>query len=158
MRLSGGSSIDVEGLSWMDHEISSNQLGSNQSGWDWAGIQLINGDSIMFYRLRLLDGTQDKNSVAYYVDKRGKVIKATMDFGIKVLSHWKSNSSKNQYPAKIELNIENDIYIIEPTLADQEFISGRQSQAGLSYWEGSCSVRDLRGVVIGNAYLELTGY
>ncbi|MFM8234530.1 MAG: lipocalin-like domain-containing protein, partial [Holophagaceae bacterium] len=51
-----GHLINIQGLSWMDHEISSNQLGINQSGWDWAGIQLNDGVSLMFYRLRLANG------------------------------------------------------------------------------------------------------
>ena len=156
MRLSDGSSIELEGLSWMDHEISSNQLGSNQSGWDWAGIQLNNGNSIMFYRLRLADGTQDRNSVAYYVDDRGKIFKSTKLFRIRVLSNWTSSITKIEYPSRIELTIDNDIYIIEPTMKDQELNSKRSG--GLSYWEGSCRVKDLNEKIIGNAYLELTGY
>jgi len=156
MRLSDGSSIDVEGLSWMDHEISSNQLGSNQSGWDWAGIQLNNGDSIMFYRLRLADGTQDRNSIAYCLDNRGKIFKTTEDFRIKVLSNWTSSITKVEYPSTMELTIDNDIYILEPMFKDQELNSKRSGD--LSYWEGSCRVKDLSGRIIGNAYLELTGY
>ena len=156
MRLPNGSSIDVEGLSWMDHEISSNQLASNQSGWDWAGIQLKNGTSIMFYRLRLADGTQDRNSVAYYMNDRGKILKSTKEFSTKILSNWKSSTTKIEYPSRIELTIDNDIYIIGPTMKDQELNTKRSG--GLSYWEGSCRVEDSKGKWIGNAYLELTGY
>ena len=53
-------------------------------------------------------------------------------------------------------NIDKDIYTIEPTLDNQEINS--KGSGGLSYWEGSCRVRDLSGKIIGNAYLELTGY
>ena len=156
MRLSDGSSVEIEGLSWMDHEISSNQLASNQSGWDWAGIQLNNGDSIMFYRLRLADGTQDINSIAYYVNNQGKIIRSTKGFNINVLSNWTSSITKIKYPSRIELVIDNDMYIIEPTLVEQELNS--KTSRGLSYWEGSCRVKDLSGKIVGNAYLELTGY
>ena len=52
--------------------------------------------------------------------------------------------------------LDKDIYTIEPTLDSQEINS--KGSGGLSYWEGSCRVRDLRGKIIGNAYLELTGY
>jgi predicted secreted hydrolase len=156
IRLSDGSSVEVEGLSWMDHEISSNQLASNQSGWDWAGIQLHNGTSIMFYRLRLADGTQDINSMAYYVDNLGKMIKSTKVFNIKILSTWISSITKIEYPSTLQLTIDNDIYIIEPKLKNQELNS--KTSGGLSYWEGSCRVSDPSGKTIGNAYLELTGY
>lgn len=140
----------------MDHEISSNQLASNQSGWDWAGIQLENGDSIMFYRLRLANGTQDKNSVAYFLDSQGRVLEFTKEFTIKAMSNWTSPTTKIEYPSRIELTINKNIYFIEPTLKDQELNS--QRSGGLSYWEGSCRVKDLSGKIIGNAYLELTGY
>lgn len=156
VRLSDGSSINVEGLSWMDHEISSNQLGSDQSGWDWAGIQLDNGTSIMFYRLRLTDGTQDINSIAYYVNNQGEIIRSIKGFRINVLSNWTSSITKIEYPSRVELVMNNDTYIIEPTLVDQELNSKRSG--GLSYWEGSCIVKNLRGEIMGNAYLELTGY
>ena len=156
MRLSNGSLVNMEGLSWMDHEISSNQLASNQSGWDWAGIQLDKGTSIMFYRLRLADGTQDKNSMAYLLDSQGRVLELTKEFTIKALSNWTSPTTKIEYPSRIELTINNNIYFIEPTLKDQELNSKRSG--GLSYWEGSCQVKDLSGKIIGNAYLELTGY
>ena len=156
MRLSNGSLINMEGLSWMDHEISSNQLGSNQSGWDWAGIQIENGDSIMFYRLRLANGTQDRNSVAYFLDSQGRVLEFTKEFTIKAMSNWTSPTTKIEYPSRIELTVNKNIYLIEPTLKDQELNS--QRSGGLSYWEGSCRVKDLSGKIIGNAYLELTGY
>ena len=48
----GTESFRVVGESWMDHEISSSQLGANQIGWDWVSIQLKDSREIMFYRLR----------------------------------------------------------------------------------------------------------
>ena len=156
MRLSKDTSIEVEGLSWMDHEISSNQLGNDQSGWDWAGIQLNNGNSIMFYRLRLTDGTQDKNSAIYYVNKQGAILKSSNDYEITTLSHWESVRTKKRYPSIIQLRFHNNIYTIKPILKDQEFVSNRSG--GISYWEGACEVFDTNSKPIGKAYLELTGY
>ena len=42
----------VEGIAWMDHEISSSQLGSDLAGWDWTAIQLDDGRELKAYRLR----------------------------------------------------------------------------------------------------------
>lgn len=151
-----GSSIKVEGLSWMDHEISSNQLAINQSGWDWAGIQLENGYSIMFYRLRLANGTQDMNSAIYYVNKQGAILKSSNDYQIKTLSYWESAITKKRYPSIIQLRFQNEIYTIKPILKDQEFESKRSG--GISYWEGACDVFDINSKSIGRAYMELTGY
>ena len=52
-----GQSFTVEGLSWMDHEFSSNALAKGQAGWDWLGLSLRDGSSLMIYRLRRNDGS-----------------------------------------------------------------------------------------------------
>ena len=59
----------VQGEVWMDHEISSSQLGAGQVGWDWAGIQLTDGREIMAYRMRRSDGSTDPFSTLTWVDR-----------------------------------------------------------------------------------------
>jgi predicted secreted hydrolase len=90
------------------------------------------------------------------VDNLGKMIKSTKVFNIKILSTWISSITKIEYPSTLQLTIDNVIYIIEPKLKNQEFNS--KTLGGLSYWEGACSVKNIRGELIGNAYLEFTGY
>ena len=36
------SPLRVKGTSWFDHEFGSNQLASNQVGWDWFSLHLSN--------------------------------------------------------------------------------------------------------------------
>ena len=55
----GGKDFEVEGLSWMDHEFSSNALGENQVGWDWLALTLNDGTDVMLYRLRDAKGQSD---------------------------------------------------------------------------------------------------
>lgn len=62
----------VEGLSWMDHEISSSQRGSDLEGWDWTAIQLDDGTEVKAYRLRQSDGGSDPWSAVYWIDAAGE--------------------------------------------------------------------------------------
>src|SRR5581483_3041269 len=60
--LSSGKTEKVRGLSWMDHEFGSNQLGADQVGWDWFSLQLDNDTEIMLYLMRRKDGSADPYS------------------------------------------------------------------------------------------------
>ncbi|MEO6711389.1 MAG: carotenoid 1,2-hydratase, partial [Planctomycetota bacterium] len=55
----GDTSFEVRGLSWMDREWSSGELGQEQIGWDWFALQLDDGSELMWYRLRHADGSLD---------------------------------------------------------------------------------------------------
>jgi len=57
-----GKKYEVTGTSWMDHEFSSNQLNSEQVGWDWFSVKLDNGSEIMLYLIRLKDGSVEPHS------------------------------------------------------------------------------------------------
>src|SRR5439155_345876 len=50
-----GKPLTVSGLSWMDHEFGSNQLGESQVGWDWFSLQLSDATELMVYRIRRRD-------------------------------------------------------------------------------------------------------
>ena len=67
-----GEEIAVRGTAWMDHEISSSQLGENLAGWDWTCIQLDDGTELKAYRLRQKDGGSDPWSAVYWIDRKGQ--------------------------------------------------------------------------------------
>ena len=154
-----GETVAVTGETWMDHEISSSQLGTNQVGWDWAGIQFTDGREIMFYRLRLRDGTADPASTLTWVSAEGRLQKAPFQW--EVISRWTSPATKASYPARVRITTTDPAtqketsFILEPLAPNQE-LAGRVG--GIPYWEGACRVIDSTGGVIGSAYLELTGY
>ena len=66
-----GEEIALTGVAWMDHEISSSQLGSDLDGWDWTAIQLDDGTEVKAYRLRKDDGSSDPWSAVYWIDEKG---------------------------------------------------------------------------------------
>lgn len=152
----------IEGEAWMDHEISSSQLGQGQVGWDWTCIQLFDGRELMAYRMRRDDGSTDPFSTVAWIDKSGRVFQWGPDlFTWRGEGQWKSPRSGGVYPAAVLLSVpEPDgrpgpTLRIEPLCADQELSGGI---GGVPYWEGACRVLDAQGKEIGRAFMEMTGY
>ncbi|MEM8868061.1 MAG: carotenoid 1,2-hydratase [Verrucomicrobiota bacterium] len=158
----GSETIEVVGTGWMDHEISSSQLGAELAGWDWTAIQLDDGTEVKAYRLRAQDGSADPWSAVYWIDSDGKTTSVYADsFSWQTDSEWESPVSGNRYPNSITIEVTHPSkgeilrYRLKPLLMEQEFTGNRGDNA---YWEGACEVLDRTGRRIGKAYLELAGY
>lgn len=156
LTLPGEAPRPVEGLAWMDHEWSSNQLDPDQVGWDWASLQLEDGRSLMAYRLRRRDGSQDPWSSATLLDGGGRILGRTRNFTLRPLGTWRSPASGAVYPLPLSLEAFGETWRLEPLLEDQELRTTRSN--GITYWEGACRVLDAAGRPRGRAYVELTGY
>ncbi len=156
LRLPEGPVLRVQGRGWMDHEFSSNQLAPDQVGWDWAGIQLRDGRSLMAYQLRRGDGSQDPYSTLTEVSASGRIRRSTHRFNLKAVGTWRSAASGATYPLPLALEAWGERFTLVPVLADQELRTGRST--GITYWEGACRVLDGTGQEVGDAYVELTGY
>ena len=126
---------DVEGSAWLDHEWSSAYMAPDAAGWDWCGINLHDGGSLMAFRMR------DKAGGTHFGS--GGVLKA--------LRTWKSPRTGVVYPVEMAL----DDLVLKPLMDDQELDS--RASTGTIYWEGA--VRAFRkDAEVGQGYLELTGY
>ena len=151
-------SWQVEGVSWMDHEFSSNQLTEEQAGWDWFGLRLDDGRDLMLYELRLENGAVDYGK-GTLVSPEGQVryLRAA-DWKLRVTATWKSPESGVVYPAawSVELPSEKLQLAIRPDVADQENRS--RAGIGMTYWEGAVTVYGADGRRAGEGYAELTGY
>jgi predicted secreted hydrolase len=156
-----GKTDKVEGLAWMDHEISSSQLGKGLVGWDWTCMQLDDGTEVKAYRLRKEDGGSDRWSAVYWIDEKGGVQQVYADqFTWEEEDEWTSPTTGLTYPIYVRVRAQHpqkgkQTYCLRPLLNNQEFTGNRADNA---YWEGACEVLDTEGRVIGNAYLELAGY
>lgn len=151
----------VEGRAWMDHEISSSQLGSTQVGWDWASLQFRDGRELMVYVMRTPQGP-DVHSTLAWVDGQGHVTyRQRNQFSWQPLATWRSPKTGGEYPVNILLKTTDPAtqqpisFQLRPLAKDQEMV-GRIG--GISYWEGACDILDSQGEILGDAYLELTGY
>jgi predicted secreted hydrolase len=152
----GAASTPLRGEVWMDHEWSSNQLGEGQVGWDWAGLRLRDGRSLMAYRLRRADGSSDPWSTLTEVDAKGHITRSTRTWKFSPRGTWTNPVTGTAYPAAMDLEAWGERWRLEPLLADQELRTHRSN--GISYWEGACRVLAASGEEAGEGYLELTGY
>ena len=152
----GDQQFSVSGQSWLDREWSSSALSPDQAGWDWFALQLSDGSDLMFYNLRLNDGSQDVHSAGTWTDAAGVAQHLHREDVIMVVTNQWRNPMGDSYPAGWTITIESlglDI-VVTPLMPDQELVTT------VRYWEGAVGITGTRnGVSInGRGYVELTGY
>jgi len=151
----GRKAIDVEGTAWLDHEWSSEILGSDAAGWDWCGINLHDGGALMAFRIR--DGAGATTwSGGSHRDSNGRTrVAAPADVRIEPLREWTSPRTGTRYPVSMRIALSSEVITLQPLLDDQELDA--RGSTGTIYWEGA--VRAMRDAnEVGRGYLELTGY
>jgi predicted secreted hydrolase len=156
-----GKKQKVRGVSWMDHEFGSNQLGKDQVGWDWFSLQLDNRSELMLYHMRRKDGSYDPYSHGTVIRGDGTTRNLGLgDYRIGVLARWKSPKSGAEYPIgwKVTVPSEQIELQIKPPFAEQELITNRSTR--VTYWEGAVDINGTVGKerIAGAGYVEMTGY
>ena len=150
-----GRSVNVQGTAWLDHEWSSAAMAAGTSGWDWIGINLHDGGSLMAFRMR--DGAGDAIWAGGMLRAANGVATGLLpsDVAFTVQRRWRSPRTAVQYPVAMHVRVGRIDYALEPMMDDQELDS--RTNTGTIYWEGA--VRMLQdGHEVGRGYLELTGY
>jgi predicted secreted hydrolase len=160
-----GREVAVGGLSWMDHEFftfpGKGVFENDLRGWDWFSVQLENGFELMFYRLRLADGSDSPFSAGTLVSPEGIAHPLSLsEVRLTPIARWKSPRSGGDYPIQWRLEIpQKGIRLdLSPVLSDQELITRKSTR--VVYWEGAIRAAGLWSghPVSGKGYLELTGY
>lgn len=144
----------LTGKAWFDHEWSSSLLMTGAVGWDWIGINLLDGGSLMAFRIRD-DSGQTLFSEWDWRDAQGNPVDSQSPMTWEPFGSWRSPRSLVVYPEGFTLNSPNRQWQLKPLMADQE-IDARASTGGF-YYEGAVELLD-GDQVIGRGYLELTGY
>lgn len=154
----------VNGRAWLDHEWSSTLMPPSARGWDWIGINLADGGSLMAFRMRDTKG-RPLWAAATLVDGQGKVQTLAPDqVRFEAMRRWRSPRTGTDYPVRWRLLLDTPQgerrYLLEPLMDDQELDSRRST--GAVYWEGAVRLReesgDGAGREAGRGYLEMTGY
>ena len=156
-----GKRFRVRGLSWMDHEFGSDQLGEEQVGWDWFSIQLDNRTELMLYLIRRRGGSLDPYSSGTLISRDGSARHLKQDeFHVKQTGQWKSPQSGALYPMGWEVRVPAAGIEIElaPFFPGQELVTEKSTR--VTYWEGAVQVKGRYGkeAVTGQGYVEMTGY
>jgi predicted secreted hydrolase len=151
-----GQSFEVTGKAWLDHEWSEELLHPSAVGWDWIGMNLIDGSALTAFRLRDKDGNAVWDGGSFrsannelYTFSRGEVI-------FKPVRSWKSPLTQTSYPVEWMVRTPADFYTVKAVIDNQE-LDSRQSTGGI-YWEGLSELMDSKGQRVGWGYLEMTGY
>jgi predicted secreted hydrolase len=154
----GGRRHEVRGESWMDREIGSSQLATDQVGWDWWSVRLSDGRDLMLYVLRRRDGTPSWRTATLVERDGGVRLLAPEAWSVRALGTWRSEASGTTYPSgwAIEVPAESLRLTLTPEVPAAENRSALVP--GLDYWEGPLRVVDGQGRPAGEGYAELTGY
>lgn len=149
-----GQRLNQIGLAWFDHEWSSSLMMPGAVGWDWIGINLLDGGSIMAFRMRDAAGAT-LFSEWDWRDAFGKLIETHRNASWIPLGQWRSPRSLYAYPERFTLRVAGREWTLQPLMRDQE-VDARASTGGY-YYEGAVQLIE-QGKVVGKGYLELTGY
>lgn len=149
-----GSLMKYSGVGWLDHEWSSSLLMPGAVGWDWIGINLLDGGSIMAFRIRDQAG-KSLFSAWDRRDPKGRVLESHSNAIWEAVSQWSSPRSLAKYPIGWLIRVGNQEFRLQTLMQDQE-VDARASTGGF-YYEGAVEMSQNQ-VVIGRGYLELTGY
>lgn len=147
-----GEHFQVAGLTWMDREWSTSVLADGVVGWDWLSLHLNDGRDLMIFRLRRSDGQRDVYDHGLLVDKNGTNALAHADFKMLPKRYWQDRQGAS-WPVewRVELATGESLHV-SAALDDQLM------EVGLVYWEGLVQVKNEQKILIGEGYLELTGY
>lgn len=155
IRERGGKAVQVSGVTWLDHEWSSQVLDADATGWDWVGANLDDGGALMAFRIRSRQGGKLWGH-ATWRDASGKITHYGPDqVTFTPQQRWRSPRTGAEYPVGLSIATGTTTWQLEPLQSDQELDSRRST--GAVYWEGAVTVRR-DGQPAGRGYLELTGY
>ncbi|WP_332675296.1 lipocalin-like domain-containing protein [Aromatoleum sp.] len=150
-----GKAQKVRGRAWLDHEWSTETLPEGARGWDWIGINLHDGGSLMAFRMRDAEG-RALWTAGTIASSSGEP-RALAPHEVEFLPgrRWRSPRTGSEYPVEWDLRIDGRRLQLAPLMDDQELDSRRST--GAVYWEGAVRLLE-NGREIGRGYLEMTGY
>ena len=151
-----GKPLAVQGRAWLDHEWSDAFIPREAVGWDWIGMNLVDGSALTAFRLRRADG-----SSVYAGGSLRRAGEAVRAFGAGDVRFtpgriWESAASRARYPVQWQVETPAGRFSVNALLDNQELDS--RTSTGAIYWEGLSELLNESGARVGLGYLELTGY
>jgi len=152
-----GREYDVSGLSWKDHEYSTSVLPEDATGWDWFSLQFDDGTALMFFRMRLADGTLEDASSGTFIHSDGTTTPLKKnDWETEITDTWKSPYSGAVYPVGWRI----EIGPVDLEITGGALMNAQEMRVSTTYWEGAVAFEGTRKgrPVSAEGYLEMTGY
>jgi predicted secreted hydrolase len=146
----------MQGQAWLDHEWSESLLDADAVGWDWIGMNLLDGSALTAFRLRRHDGRTLFSGGS--LRRPGQASRSFNDGEVRFTPGrvWASPATGARYPVQWTVEIPGARFEVRARIDNQELDS--RGSTGSVYWEGLSTLLDAQGQVIGNGYLEMTGY
>lgn len=155
----GNTERPVTGLAWIDHEWSSAYLEKGAVGWDWVGINLDDGGSVMAFRIRGANG-EPLWAGATIADGQGRVRSmAPEEVSFQARRAWTSPDTGYGWPVAWSVRAGDYKLEVDPLMDHQE--NDTRLTTGAVYWEGAVTAKGSGPdgtAVSGRGFLELTGY
>ena len=144
----------VTGQAWLDREWSTSALDAEQIGWDWFALQLDDGTDIMYYQLRLRDGSADPLSKGRWMprDAPDRLLRPEdVDLAPRRIATMPSG---RRYPVAWMLSLPE----FGRELSIEAVLDRQEMDSFIPYWEGAVDVRGPDGRRVGRGFVEMTGY
>ncbi|MDD5029283.1 MAG: lipocalin-like domain-containing protein [Rhodoferax sp.] len=154
----GSQRLPVQGRAWLDHEWSNAFMPPDAVGWDWIGMNLLDGSALTAFRLRNAAGQSVWAGGSWRAapGQTQALMFAPDQVSFKPLRHWKSAATPASYPIEWEVIVDKRRLMVRAVIDAQELDSSRST--GAVYWEGLSELLDEHGQALGRGYLEMTGY
>jgi predicted secreted hydrolase len=161
-----GRPTPVQGSAWFDHEWSQALMHPKAVGWDWIGMNLLDGGALTAFRLRDQVGHALWGGGSYRqpsMDALPQVF-SQQEVQFEALRYWTSPLTQARYPVEWLVRIQaqraagtwSGLYRVKAVIDNQELDS--RNSTGAVYWEGLSELFDQNDRLVGRGYLELTGY
>lgn len=149
--------LQVQGVSWFDHEWGTAPIPGNGVGWDWFSLQWPDGSALMSAIVHLDTGEVDPTFLHTYVTPKGQIHKLQHnEISVTEVDYWRSPHTSTWYPSGWVIEIPKFALqcAVSPLVANQEF------QGIIHYWEGAVQAHCNRNgrEILGRGYTELVGY
>lgn len=153
-----GRQMPVQGLAWLDHEWSQALLHPQAVGWDWIGMNLLDGSAFTAFQLRNKAGQALWAGGSFRRPARGAApqVFGHDDVVFQPMRHWTSPLTQARYPVQWTVQTPAGRYTVKAVIDNQELDS--RASTGAVYWEGLSELSDSQGRLLGRGYLEMTGY
>lgn len=153
-----GRRLAVQGTAWLDHEWSQALLDPQAVGWDWMGMNLLDGSALTAFRLRDAAGQALWAGGSWRAATNGATprIFSPTEVRFEPLRYWSSPLTQARYPVQWRVHTPAGRFTVQALLEAQELDS--RASTGAVYWEGLSLLLDEAGQLVGRGYLEMTGY
>jgi predicted secreted hydrolase len=151
-----GETFAVSGLAWLDREWGTSSLEPDIAGWDWFGLNLSDGSSLMFYRLRTASRGASPFSSGSWIGRAGVSALSANDVSLTALDEWTSPATGSRYPIAWRLTLPREGLELEV----RPYLEAQEINQSVRYWEGAVRGEGIgpQGRITAEGYLELTGY